>query len=135
MTYAQCACGNLKVTPHEPPLLTALCHCLACQRRTGSPFSANAFYSIDCIEISGASTEFIRTAESGRKVRMHFCPSCGSTVYWRPEGAPSMIGVAVGSFADPTFPPPALSIFEQSKHAWVPLDRKMRHFLHMPDRE
>src|SRR5690606_26863586 len=135
MTYAQCACGNLRVTPQEPPKLTALCHCFACQRRTGAPFSANAFYSIGCVEISGESTEFVRTAESGRKVRMHFCPSCGSTVYWLPEGAPSLIGVAVGLFADPAFPPPSLSIFEQSKHGWVALDKNMKHFALMPDQE
>jgi hypothetical protein len=83
MATAQCACGALRLMLNEPPQLTALCHCFACQRRTGAPFSANAFYSIDCVEISGVSTEYIRTAESGRKVRMHFCPSCGSTLYWK----------------------------------------------------
>jgi hypothetical protein len=121
------------VTPHQPPQLTALCHCFACQRRTGAPFSANAFYAIDCVEISGTSAEFVRIAESGRKVRMHFCPACGSTVYWLPEAAPSLIGVAVGSFADPAFAPPTLSVFEQSKHEWVSLDGAINHFQHLPD--
>lgn len=92
MANAQCACGALRLMLSEPPQLTALCHCLACQRRTGAPFSANAFYSMGCVEISGTSTEFIRTAESGRKVRMHFCPMCGSTVYWKADAAPSWIG-------------------------------------------
>lgn len=132
MATAQCTCGGLRLTFGEPPQLTALCHCLACQRRTGAPFSANAFYSVDCIEISGASKEFVRTADSGRKVRMYFCPTCGSTVYWRAEAAPSWIGVAIGSFADPTFAPPALSVFEQSKHKWVHLDEKVRHFKGLP---
>lgn len=95
MTNAQCACGALRLMLNEPPQLTALCHCLACQRRTGAPFSANAFYSIDCVEISGVSTEYIRTAESGRKVRMHFCPTCGSTLFWKADASPSWIGVAV----------------------------------------
>lgn len=132
MATAQCTCGALRLTSGEPPQLTALCHCLACQRRTGAPFSANAFYSVDCIEISGASKEFVRTADSGRKVRMHFCPTCGSTVFWKAEAAPSWIGVAVGSFADPTFAPPALSVFEQSKRKWVQLDEKVRHFKGLP---
>lgn len=68
MATAQCTCGALRLTIGEPPQLTALCHCLACQRRTGAPFSANAFYSVDCIEISGASTEFVRTGDSGGNV-------------------------------------------------------------------
>jgi len=132
MTNAQCACGALRLMLNEPPQLTALCHCFACQRRTGAPFSANAFYSIDCVEISGVSTEYVRTAESGRKVRMHFCPSCGSTVYWRADASPSWIGVAVGSFADPAFAPPVMSVFERSQHKWVQLDGTVEHFQELP---
>jgi hypothetical protein len=132
MADAQCACGALRLTFSKPPQLTALCHCFACQRRTGAPFSANAFYAIDSVGISGASTEFIRTGDSGRKVRMHFCPACGSTVYWKPDAAPSIIGVAVGALADPAFAPPILSVFEQSKHAWVRLDDVAEHFQRMP---
>ncbi|ASV87940.1 glutathione-dependent formaldehyde-activating enzyme family protein (plasmid) [Ochrobactrum quorumnocens] len=66
---------------------------------------------------------------------MHFCPNCGSTVYWLPEAAPSVIGVAVGSFADPAFNTPSLSVFEQSKHEWVLLDETMKHFPRLPDSE
>lgn len=132
MAYAQCACGALRLTFSEPPQLTALCHCLACQRRTGAPFSANAFYAIDCVDVSGPSTEFVRTAESGRGVHMHFCPTCGSTVFWKADAAPSWIGVAVGAFADPAFAPPSLSIFEQSKHGWVTLDETMVHVQGLP---
>ncbi len=132
MADAQCACGALRLTFGEPPQLTALCHCFACQRRTGAPFSANAFYAIDCVEISGASTEFVRTADSGRKVHMHFCPTCGSTVYWRAEASPSWIGVGVGSFADPAFAPPAMSVFEQSKHKWVQPDETVERFQGLP---
>lgn len=129
---AQCACGGLRVTLLEPPQLTALCHCLACQRRTGAPFSANAFYALDCVEVSGEPREFVRTAESGRKVRMYFCPTCGSTVYWKAEASPGIIGVAVGAFADPAFVPPALSVFEISKHEWVALDETVDHFQGLP---
>lgn len=132
MANARCACGALRLILNEPPHLTALCHCFACQRRTGAPFSSNAFYSIDCVEISGASKEFIRTAESGRKVRMHFCPTCGSTVYWKADVSPSWIGVAAGSIADPAFAPPSISVFEQSKHKWVQLDETVEHFQGLP---
>lgn len=129
---ARCACGALGLTLRKPPRLTALCHCFACQRRTGAPFSANAFYAADSVDVSGEAKEFIRTAESGRKVRMYFCPDCGSTLYWKAEASPGMIGVAVGSFADPAFPPPSLSVFEKSKHEWVRLDETVEHFEGLP---
>lgn len=132
MADAQCACGALRLKFREPPQLTALCHCFACQRRTGAPFSANAFYAIDGVEISGPSTEFTRTAGSGRQVRMHFCPTCGSTVYWKAEASPLWIGVAIGAFADPAFTPPTLSVFEHSIHSWVRLGGGMEHFQALP---
>lgn len=59
---------------------------------------------------------------------MYFCPTCGSTVYWKADVVPSLIGVAVGSLNDPDFPAPNISVFEQSKHGWVQIDGAVEHF-------
>jgi hypothetical protein len=111
-----------------PPKMVVACHCFACQRRTGAPFSANAFYAIETVEILGVATEFVHIGDSGRKVRCYFCPTCGSTIYWKSDVLSSMIGVAVGALADPDFPAPVISIFEQSKHHWVQFDATVEHF-------
>jgi hypothetical protein len=87
-----------------------------------------AFYPVDAVAISGTPKEFTRDAASGRKVRMYFCPNCGSTVYWKPDILPPLIGVAVGALADPKYPAPARSVFEQSKHNWVQIDGAVEHF-------
>jgi hypothetical protein len=63
-----------------------------------------------------------------RNVRLYFCPTCGSTVYWKPDALPSMIGVAVGALTDPDFPAPAISIFERSKHPWMHFEGEVEHF-------
>ena len=111
----------------ETSKLIVACHCLACQRRTGSPFGLGVFHAIDTVEITGTATEFIHVGDSGRKVRCYFCPTCGSTVYWKPDVLPSLIGVAVGALGDPGFPAPAFSIFERSKHHWVHVEA-VEHF-------
>src|SRR3979490_2856835 len=95
MADARCSCGALTLTLPESSKLVVACHCLDCQRRTGVPFSVGAFYPVDAVAISGTSKEFTRDAASGPKVHSHFCPNCGSTVYWRADRLPSMIGVAV----------------------------------------
>jgi hypothetical protein len=128
MSDAQCACGALRLKMREPAKLVAACHCLACQRRTGTSFSVNAFYAADAVEISGAASEFIRVADSGRNVCMYFCPVCGSTIYWKAAAAPAIIGVAVGALADPDFPAPTLSIFERYRHHWVMLAKGVKRF-------
>jgi hypothetical protein len=51
-----------------------------------------------------------------------------STVYWKADNLPTLIGVAVGALADPNYPAPVRSIFEQSKHKWVQIDGVLEHF-------
>ncbi len=119
MISARCSCGAIALSLPGPANLVAACHCLECQRRTGAPFGVGAFYPLGDVEIAGTPKEYVRTGESGGKVLCYFCPDCGSTVYWKPEKFPSMIGVAVGTIADPNFPAPIKSVFERSKHEWV----------------
>ncbi len=119
MIDARCSCGAVVVSLPGPTNLVAACHCIECQRRTGAPFGVGAFYPADSVTISGTSKEYARPAESGGTVRSYFCPDCGSTVYWKADNLPAMIGVAVGAIADPNFPAPIKSVFERSKHVWV----------------
>ena len=45
----------------------------------------------------GKATTWTRTAESGNKLTFHFCPICGSTVYWENEGFPGIVAIAIGN--------------------------------------
>ena len=49
----------------------------------------------------------------------HFCPTCGSTVYWENDGFPGYVTVAIGNFADPNFPAPTIAVWEETRHPWV----------------
>jgi hypothetical protein len=122
MADARCSCGALTLTLSAPSRLVVACHCLDCQRRTGAPFNVGAFYPAAAVISAGTPKEFTRDADSGGTVHNYFCQNCGSTVFWRASNLPSMIGVAVGAMADPTFPAPVRSVFEQSKHDWVHIE-------------
>jgi hypothetical protein len=78
-----------------------------------------AFFPSAQVRISGTDRCYERKGDSGHRVRFHFCPNCGSSVYWRTERRADQIGVAVGAFADPSFPPPAQEVFVEHRHAWV----------------
>ena len=56
------------------------------------------------------------------------CPCCGSTVYLNLSKQPALIGVPVGAIADPNFPGPHVSIWEQSMHHWITIPDGPRHF-------
>jgi len=116
---AECSCGQLTVACEGDPVRVSVCHCLACQRRTGSVFGAQARWPRNQVKIEGASSGWERTADSGNKVTFHFCPECGSTVYFFINNAPEIIAVAIGAFAEPDFPSPNFSVYEERKHDWV----------------
>ena len=116
---AACSCGQLQVLCTGEPARISMCHCVACQRRTGAPFSAQSRFLRSCIRVSGASTAYQRIADSGNTVKSHFCPICGSTVWWELSGYPDLIAVALGMFADPGYPPPKVSVWEASRHPWT----------------
>jgi hypothetical protein len=117
--HASCSCGQLKVTTRGEPIRISVCHCLACQQRTGSAFGAQARFARENVTIEGRSVVYIRTADSGNKLRFNFCPDCGATVHYHIEHIPDVIAVPLGAFADPQFPAPKFSVYESRQHAWV----------------
>jgi hypothetical protein len=127
---AACSCGKLTLTYEGPdPERRSLCHCKNCQLRTGSAFSIQARMPRNLVKIEGKSTAWkfpvadakpvtYRSCDS-EGVTYHFCPECGSTVYWDMHFAPDFLGVAAGSFTDPAFPPPMISGFEEYRFPWA----------------
>ncbi|HEY7731968.1 MAG TPA: GFA family protein [Gaiellaceae bacterium] len=124
---AACSCGQLGLVAEGEPIRISVCHCLACQRRTGSTFGMQARFPMDRVRVDGRSTEYVRVSDDGDSRRYHFCPECGATVYYFLDGVPDAIAVPVGAFADPAFPPPRISIYESRRHGWVVVPEDIEH--------
>ena len=129
---ASCCCGQLSIEVDGEPRGVGVCHCLACQQRTGSVFAALAGFSAP-FRVSGKATEYVRTGDQGAQFRFRFCPVCGSTVFHTEEGVEGRVSVAVGAFADPSFPAPQLSIYDSRRHSWVQLPAGVTAFERDPD--
>ena len=126
---ATCRCGGLSLTCTGDPVRISVCHCLDCQRRSGSSFAAQARFPIDQVTVRGDSRRWTRTNDEGAETAFHFCPTCGGNLYYRGGGFPDLIAVAIGAFADPSFPAPFFSVWEQRKHGWVAiLGDDVEHF-------
>jgi hypothetical protein len=120
--FASCSCGKLSVSTRGEPLRVSVCHCLNCQRRSGSVFAAQARFPADAVAITGESTEFVLVGDEGTSARFHFCPQCGATVFYLMDAIPDVVAIPVGAFADPGFPPPQVSVYAVRQHPWVHLD-------------
>ena len=125
---AQCQCGQLKVEVPGPSPAVVACHCIACQRRTGSPFGVAAYYPDEQIRVTGPAARFDRATEMGGVFENYFCPACGATVYFRGTKNAGVTGVALGAFIDRQEMAPVRSVWEQTRHPWVTIPTALQRF-------
>src|SRR4029453_15731938 len=117
---AECSCGQLSAICSGEPVRISVCHCLACKRRSGSAFSYNVRFAEDDVSIQGRAVAFTRIGGEGGRVSYSFCPDCGTTVHYRIDTQPGLVAIPVGTFADPSFPPPVVSVYDASRRCqWV----------------
>lgn len=123
---ASCECGQLSITVAGEPAGVGVCHCLACQKRTGSVFAALASFRPP-YTVTGEATSYTRVGDAGARFTFRFCPICGTNLFHTEEGE-NGVGVAVGAFADPDFPPPTVSVYTCRRHGWVRLPAAVELF-------
>lgn len=109
-----CVCGAVRYRAYGRPILGTVCHCTHCQRRLASAFAVLVTFPEQSVEVTqGVLAECEhRSDESGRWLKMKFCPKCGTTVYHAAEVRPGARTIAGGTFDDPTW-------FTINRHIWV----------------
>jgi hypothetical protein len=117
-----CACGAVRYRLGSAPMFVHCCHCLDCQRQTGSAFVLNALIEADRVEIlSGKPVPVPVPTDSGRPHDVYRCPDC-QTALWSDYGRRRvLLFVRLGTLDDPKAFQPDVHIFTRSKLAWVGL--------------
>ena len=152
---AQCHCGQVRLTCEGEPDPILMCSCQLCQRRyrrypmttqaaahpapTGSPVHIGAWFPIENVQIEGETKVFSRTTgDLGMEATFHFCPVCGTSVWWggKKKGfLAGRIGIAGGCFADPEFPAPTHAFYDKRRHPWITVPADTQCFLENPPPE
>ncbi len=125
----RCACGEVRFRLTSEPMFTHCCHCLDCQRQTGSAFALNAIIETDRIEILTGQPEAITVpTDSGYPHDIYRCPTC-KTAVWSDYGRRGYaMFVRVGTLDDPTAITPDVHIYTRSKQPWVALPEGVPRF-------
>lgn len=124
----RCACGAVTYRMTAPPMITHCCHCLDCQRQTGSAFVLNALIEADRVHVEGEVTASRMPTDSGQPHHIIRCAQCG-TALWSEYGAGAALRfMRVGALDDPSAIPPDVHIYTRSKQPWVRLPEGARAF-------
>ena len=119
---ATCRCRQLSASCTGEPVRVSVCHCYDCQKRSGSAFAVQARFVADAVTISGEHKLYEHVGDSGAKADFHFCPTCGSTLWYHARPHRELFAIAIGAFADKDFPATHYSVWEERKHPWVTID-------------
>ena len=124
-----CSCGAVRFRLTSPPMFVHCCHCLDCQRQTGSAFVINALIETDRIKLlSGAPEPVSMPTDSGRPHDIYRCPHCRVAVWSDYGRRPYLRFVRVGTLDDPSAIAPDVHIYTRSKVPWVALPANVPAF-------
>lgn len=124
---ASCRCGEVRVTASGDPVRVSVCHCLDCQKRSGSAFAVQVRFPAEAVTVEGPTNAFAHRGDSGNITRFHHCPACGSHVFYRHDQAPETIAIPLGTFDDPKAFTPSVSVWEERRHGWVEIVGPVEH--------
>jgi hypothetical protein len=116
-----CACGTVRYRLTSDPMFVHCCHCLNCQRQTGSAFVVNLLIEAERVELlAGEPAAVDVPRDDGSQQRIWRCPECQVAVFSQ-YGRPEVRFVRGGTLDDPTGVEPDVHIYTRSKVAWVAL--------------
>jgi len=116
-----CSCGAVRYRLASEPMFTHCCHCLNCQRQTGSAFVINLLIEGDRVErLAGEPQPVDVPRDDGSAQRIYRCPECLVAVYSE-YGGPAVLFVRAGTLDDPSGVVPDVHIYTRSKVPWVTL--------------
>jgi hypothetical protein len=116
-----CSCGEIRYRLSASPLVTHCCHCLNCQRQTGSAFVVNMLVERDRVELlAGEPRPVDAPRDDGSVQKVFRCPTCQVAVYSL-YSRPDVAFVRAGTLDDPSLVAPDVHIFTRSKREWITL--------------
>lgn len=127
-----CLCGQVHYEISAEPIMSGHCHCLDCQKNSGSGHTEHVMFPKAAVKITGKFSEFKSKADSGNTVTRAFCPSCGSPVYAASSGMPDMMTVRAGTLEDPEVFKPQVAVYAIRRHSWDHMDATVPSFDRMP---
>ena len=112
-----CHCGAIRYEARGEALTHALCHCSDCRRHAGAPMVGWTMYPEAAVTITKGTPRIYASSEHGRR---HFCPDCGTGLfYFNAVILPGIVDIQSSTYDDPAAVPPHIHIQTAERLAWM----------------
>ena len=126
-------CGAIRYRVEGTPRTHALCHCSDCRRHAGAPMVSWAMFARDAVKIEKGAVKIYHSSEHGRR---HFCPDCGTGLFYSNEQVlPGIIDVQSATLDDPNAFAPQAQIQIADRIGWMARAHELPRFDRYPPRE
>ena len=114
-----CLCASVSYKTPAEPLAKFICHCINCQKQSGSAFSMNIIFPKPQFDFDGPTAIYIDKNATGKDVHRHFCSICGTPLFSTYPHNPDIILLKAGSLSDAASYEPSAQIWCDSRQDWV----------------
>ena len=115
-----CSCGAVRYRLTSDPLFVHCCHCLNCQRQTGSAFVINLLIEADRVDVLAGEPQRVDVPRGTKTQKIWRCPDCQVALFSQYTSA-RLRFVRGGTLDDPASVEPDVHIYTRSKLPWVAL--------------
>ncbi|WP_273821033.1 GFA family protein [Pseudomonas asplenii] len=117
-----CRCGQVTFEVRSQPVMTSACHCVGCQKMSGSAFSLTALFPAEAFSITQGSPMI---GGMHGPTRHFFCPHCLSWLFTRPDGSDAFVGVRSSLLDKPERYAPYMETWTREKLPWTSTGAKV----------
>ena len=127
-----CLCGEVRYELEGEPIFQGHCHCVDCQKATGTGHVSVLALPADCVRVTGKTSSYAVVADSGQPYTRYRCAKCGSLVYGEPAAMPGVRTVTAGTLDDVSLFRPEVVVYVKDRPAWDRIDSGLPEFDGMP---
>ena len=113
-----CQCGAVTYKAKGDPAMVIQCHCLNCQKSSGTGHVPFAGFPEPQVTVKGQTKSYAYKADSGGTATSYFCPDCGSTVFGRTTSFPGVMAIRLGSMDDSSAFQPQMNVYMKRLRKW-----------------
>ncbi len=128
-----CHCGAIRYQAEGDAITHALCHCTDCRRHAGAPMVGWTMYRLDAVKVTKGQVKIYESSANGRR---HFCPDCGTGLFYvNAVMLPGIIDIQSATYDNPDAVPARVHIQVAERIGWMERAHELPMFDRYPPRK